>query len=72
MEESVCTYVSKDNFDQLQRSNVVSTLIHLETFNIQDARGCIHTSPCMKLYTYVDIQIPEKNTQKQFVPFSRP
>ena len=51
MEESVCTYVSKDNFDQLQRSNVVSTLIHLETFNIQDAIGCIHTSPCMKLYT---------------------
>ena len=47
----VCLYISKDNFDQLQRYNVVSTLIHLETFNIQDARGCIHTSPCMKLYT---------------------
>ena len=51
MEESVCTYVSKDNFDQLEQSNVVSTLMHLETFNIQNAVGCIHTSPCMKLYT---------------------
>ena len=56
----VCLYISKDNFDQLERSNVVSTLMHLETFNIQNVVGCIHTYKPMYDIVCIDIQIPEK------------